>query len=231
MDNGNPIRGAVIVAAGSGQRMGSEVPKQFLPLGGDGKPVLVLSVERFLKALPEGSPVVVVVAREETERWRRIARQWGVWDNVKTCAGGPTRFESVRNGLAAIVCDTVAIHDGVRPLVSAGLIERTFAVAEKHGSAVPCVRPVDSFRAYDGHGGTTVCDRGALMAVQTPQVFAHAEISKAYENADGARFTDDAGVFEADGGHIHVCEGERRNIKVTDPLDIVIANALLAAGD
>ncbi len=227
MDSGRTIRGAVIVAGGSGQRMGGGVSKQFLPLGPEGKPVLVHTVERFLAALPERSPVVVVVPAGDMERWREIAQRWGVWEKAGTCAGGRTRYESVRNGLAAIACDVVAIHDGVRPLVSAGLIERAFAAAGMYGSAIPCVRPVDSFRADDGYGGTVVRDRDILWAVQTPQVFGFEAIRGAYENPFDARFTDDAGIFEAHGGHIHICEGERQNIKITSPVDMVIANALI----
>jgi 2-C-methyl-D-erythritol 4-phosphate cytidylyltransferase len=207
--------------------MGGEVPKQFLPLGRDGKPVLVHTVERFLAAMPEGLPVVVVIPEMEMNVWQLIARKWNVWEKVKTYAGGHTRYESVRNGLAAIVCDVVAIHDGVRPLVSAGLIERTFVAAEKYGSAIPCLHPVDSFRVDNGHGGTEVCDRASLLVVQTPQVFGCEAIRKAYENQYDTRFTDDAGVYEANGGHIHICEGERQNIKITSPVDMAIANTLI----
>lgn len=227
MGSERAIRGAVIVAGGSGRRMGGQMPKQFLPLGPEGKPVLVYTVERFLAALPEGSPIIVVVPEDEMERWRQIAQQWDVWEKVNTCAGGETRYESVRNGLTAIACNVVAIHDGVRPLVSVELIERAFATAEQHGSAIPCIRPVDSFRVDDGHGGTVVCNRDGLWAVQTPQVFRYEAIMAAYENPADGRFTDDAGVYEAYGGHIYMCEGERQNIKITTPTDIAIANALL----
>ncbi len=93
--------------------------------------------------------------------------------------------------------------------------------------SIPCVRPVDSFRADDRHGGTVVCDRESLLAVQTPQVFRYEAIGKAYENPCDGRFTDDAGVFEANGGRIYVCEGDRQNIKITSPVDMVVANALI----
>ena len=228
MDSGRPVRGAVIVAGGSGQRMGGEVPKQFLPLGRAGKPVLVHTVERFLAALPERLPIVVVIPSEQVKCWQEIAQKWGIWEKITTCEGGRTRYESVRNGLTAIACDVVAIHDGVRPLVSSELIKRTFAEAEKHGSAIPCIRPVDSFRMEDGQGGAVICDRARLLAVQTPQVFNFEAIWKAYENPSlSQQFTDDASVYEAHGGHVHICDGERQNIKITTPLDLAVAEAFL----
>lgn len=224
------VRGAVIVAGGSGTRMGGEVPKQFLPLGAEGKPVLVHTVERFVAALPSGAPVVVVLPAAEIERWRGIAREWNIPQHIGVGEGGETRFESVKNGLQSIACDVVAIHDGVRPLVSTELINRMFECAETNGSAIPYVRPVDSFRTGCGDGGTEVCDRSRLMAVQTPQTFRYGAIRQAYETVYDPRFTDDASVFEAAGGKVCMCEGERQNIKVTTPLDLTVADALIAAG-
>lgn len=203
--------------------MGGEVPKQFLPLGS--KPVIVHTVERFIAALPENAPVVVVVAKDELGRWREIAELYGLWQRVVTCTGGQTRAESVKNGLQAIDCRTVAIHDAVRPLAGAGLIERAFAEAEAHRSAIPYVTPVDSFRTEDG-----AVDRDSLMAVQTPQVFRCENLKKAYENLRHLRFTDDAGVWEAAGHRVHMCEGERQNIKITTQADLVVAQALINAG-
>ena len=230
MDSGTLIRGAVIVAGGSGQRMGGGIPKQFLPLGAAGKPVIVHTVERFLAAMPEGSPVVVVMAAGEMERWEAIAREWGVWDRVSTCEGGQMRFESVKNGLQAIECHMVAIHDAVRPLVSRALIGRVFGKAEKDDVAVPCVRPVDSFRTEDDMGHTHPCDRSALMAVQTPQAFSFNTIRKAYQMPCDPRFTDDASVWEAFGRRVHICEGELQNIKITTQADMIVAGAFIDAG-
>lgn len=211
--------------------MASGTPKQFLPLGAEGKPVLVHTVERFIDALPAGSPIVVVIAESELERWQHVARQWGVWERIGMCEGGRTRFESVKKGLQLIECHTVAIHDGVRPLVSAELINRAFELAERNGAAIPYVRPVDSFRSEDGRGGTAMCDRDSLVAIQTPQVFGYCSIRKAYDKPYDPRYTDDASVW---GGellpYMHMCEGERQNIKVTTPLDMVVAAALLEAG-
>lgn len=227
------------MAGGNSRRMGGDTPKQFLPLGsGEGsKPVIVHTVERFLTALPQGSPIVVVIAESEAERWRQIAQQHGLWERVRTCTGGATRAESVRHGLAQFTecdaeCDVVAIHDAVRPLVSAVFIGRLFEAAEAHGSAVPYVRPVDSMR-LDGEA----CDRSRLMAVQTPQIFSYDAIMHAYsmlatdDAATPAELTDDASIVEhALDVRIHLCEGEHQNIKITTPLDLVIANALIEAG-
>lgn len=223
--------GVVVVAGGNGMRMGTELPKQFLPLSAEGKPIIVHTIERFLSFLPEGSPIVAVVPHAQMNYFREIAIKYGVGERVRVCAGGDTRFGSVRNGLREIECEIVAIHDGVRPLVSRELIARTYDEAEKYGSAIPFVRPVDSFRVDCGDEPTRPFDRDLLLAIQTPQAFTYGAIRAAYEKPNGDRcFTDDAGVYEAAGFRLHLCEGERHNIKITTPFDIEIANAAIRIG-
>ncbi len=200
---------AIVVAGGSGTRMGNETPKQFLPLRG--KPMLMHTVEKFvgvadriIVVLPSGHRVVLPQGVEE-------------------CTGGATRFESVKNALAYIGTKghaTVAIHDGVRPLVSHELIESAFVEAELNGTAIPRITPVDSFR-FEG----VPVDRNKLMAVQTPQAFRLDILIAAYDTA-GTDFTDDASVVEAAGYTLHFIEGERENIKITTPADLRIAQIL-----
>ena len=151
----------IIVAGGSGTRMGAAVPKQFLPLEEE-ETILEATLRRFLAALPD-SEIVVVLPAAETERWREICRQRGISETHRLCSGGATRFESVRNGIAALgPCDYIAVHDGVRPLVTERLIHTCVATAERYGTAVPAIRPADSFRD-DGAGKFTV-----VMGVSMP---------------------------------------------------------------
>lgn len=218
----------IIVAGGSGTRMGADVPKQFLPLAG--KPVLVHTVERFRQALPQAR-IVVVLPRQEWGRWESIVQAWGLAGTHTVCAGGATRFESVKNGLEAIVpCRLVAVHDGVRPLVSDKLIHTAVACARQHGTAVPAVEPVDSYRELVP-GGSCPCDRNRLRAVQTPQVFRYELLRAAYDRPYSSRFTDDASVVEDAGTPVVLCSGERDNLKITTPGDLIVAEALYAWKD
>lgn len=215
--------GVVIVAGGSGSRMGAAVPKQFLKVGGEY--ILV----RTIRALePYAEEVVVVLPEGEMERWRVVALERGIdSDLCKVCAGGASRFESVRNGLAALgECDLVAIHDGVRPLLSARMIERGLECAATYGAAIPVVDAVDSFRMEQG-GELKVVDRSRLKAVQTPQIFAAALLKEAYSAEPSPLFTDDATVVELSGATLFYYEGERRNIKITTPEDLTIAEAMV----
>ena len=185
--------------------MGAEVPKQFLMLGD--KTILEHTVDRFrgfadriIVVLPEGHPAP---------------------NGVESCSGGSSRFDSVRNALKLLETSedsTVAVQDGVRPLVSRELIEKAFVLAEKHGAAIPCVAPVDSFR-FEG----APIDRNKLIAIQTPQAFRAEILLDAYARAPHADFTDDATVVEAAGYALHFFDGERRNIKITTPEDLSYA--------
>ncbi|HJE09021.1 MAG TPA: 2-C-methyl-D-erythritol 4-phosphate cytidylyltransferase [Tidjanibacter sp.] len=221
----------IIVAGGSGTRMGAAVPKQFLPLEEE-ETILEATLRRFLAALPD-SEIVVVLPAAETERWREICRQRGISETHRLCSGGATRFESVRNGIAALgPCDYIAVHDGVRPLVTERLIHTCVATAERYGTAVPAIRPADSFRKVDATTGKSrPVDRETLRAVQTPQVFRADLLRRAYKADYRPEFTDDASVVEANGEQVTLCEGERTNIKITSPADLLIARILRHAGD
>ncbi|MBE6195714.1 MAG: 2-C-methyl-D-erythritol 4-phosphate cytidylyltransferase [Rikenellaceae bacterium] len=221
--------GIVIVAGGSGRRMGSELPKQFLFLGGE--PILIRTINRFAKALP-GAPIVVVLPEEQRPFWENLAARFEV--AVHTVAtGGKERFDSVKSGLEALFqlgegVELVAIHDGVRPLVSRELILRCLDCAARNGSAIPAVAAVDSFRRLTDEGSEVV-DRSLLRAVQTPQLFDAHLLRRAYRQPFDPAFTDDASVVERLGTKITLCEGERQNLKITTREDLTIAEALLAA--
>ena len=218
--------GVVIVAGGSGSRMGADVPKQFLRL--DGEPILAVTLRRFL---PYADHIVVVLPEAQQGLWRELAEECNLWGTHSVCAGGATRFHSVQNGLKALGegCDIVAIHDGVRPLVSAAMIARGLECAIENGSAVPTVGAVDSFRIVED-GVLRIVDRSLLRAVQTPQIFSASLLRRAYQRDAEERFTDDATVVEVMGEEMHYYEGERSNIKITTPEDLVIAKALQTGG-
>lgn len=219
-------RGIIIVAGGTGSRMGAARPKQFLLL--DGMPVLARTINRFAEALP-GAPIVVVLPPDQADFWRNLAARFEVAPHIPA-TGGASRYESVRNGLAALPddCDLILVHDGVRPLVSRDLILRTAACADQYDAAVPVVEPVDSYRRIDAEGSRTV-DRARLCIVQTPQAFNAGVLRNAYENPFDEEFTDDASVVERWGHAVFLCEGERTNLKITTPEDLVVAEALLEA--
>ena len=221
-------RGVIIVAGGSGTRLGADRPKQFLTVGG--KEILVHTLERFLHALSgTQSKIVVVLPEVWIEEWREIAARHGLSDSPIVCAGGSSRIGSVRNGLAALgECDLVAVHDGVRPFVSAEMIERGFEVAEEFGSAIPVVEVVDTIRKV-GAEGSEIVDRSELRAVQTPQIFDGEVLRAAYASCRSERYTDDASVVEAAGYKVALEEGERENFKITTPLDITLARAIITA--
>lgn len=218
--------GAVIVAAGSGRRMGGGVPKQFRMLGG--LPVLARTINLFAEAMP-GIDIAVVLAADRIDFWRDFAARFDVARH-KCVAGGEERFHSVARGLAALSpsVDIVAVHDAVRPLATAGLVRRTFRCAETDGAAVPVVRPADSCRMLLDDGASTPADRSRLRIVQTPQTFRADILRTAYEQPYAPEFTDDASLVERLGIRIALCEGERTNIKLTEPDDFIFAEAVIA---
>ena len=224
-------RGVIIVAGGSGTRLGADRPKQFLQVAG--KEILVHTLELFLRALSgSDSKVVIVLPEVWIEEWHEIAARHGLADTHTVCAGGSSRIGSVRNGLAALgECDLVAVHDGVRPCLSEAMVERGFEVAEEFGSAVPVVEVVDTIRRV-GADGSEIVDRSELRAVQTPQVFDGEVLRAAYATCRSARYTDDASVVErwlsSRGGQLAFYAGERNNIKITYAEDLALADYLLA---
>ncbi len=219
----------IIVAGGSGQRMASAVPKQFLPLGG--RPILMRTIERFAEFDP-AMDIIVVLPQSQTDYWQRLCHEHRFGIGHRTTAGGATRYESVRNGLALVDGEgLVGIHDGVRPLVSLPTLERCYAMAATHGNAIPACDSVDSVRMLKPDGSNTAADRTCVKLVQTPQVFDVKLIKQAYQLGYRPTFTDDASVAEAAGIGINLTEGNRENIKITTPVDLLLAEAILNEGE
>ena len=217
-------RGVIIVAGGSGKRMQSALPKQFMMLGS--LPVVAHTINTFSEALP-GAEIVVVLPEEHIPLWRNLAARFDV--AVHRCiAGGKERFHSVKNGLDALSSEVefVAVHDGVRALATKKMILRVQLAAEEMGAAIPVTEVVDSYRRVDGTESYIV-PRSELRIVQTPQTFSASLLRRAYEQPFSENFTDDASVVEALGAKITLVEGERRNIKLTTPEDMAIAERLL----
>lgn len=216
--------GVIIVAGGSGRRMGATLPKQFMMLGNE--PILAHSINRIHEALP-AAEIVVVLPEEHIALWRNIAARFDIAHH-KITSGGTERFYSVKNGLKELSDEVkiIAVHDAVRPLASKKLIIKLILEAEKNIAVIPVVAPVDSFRKIEGDN-SKIIDRSSLRIVQTPQVFDATILRRAYEQDFSSTFTDDASVVEAIGEKITLCEGERGNIKITTPEDMVIASALL----
>lgn len=217
---------AVIVAGGSGSRMKSDRPKQFLELMG--RPILVHTVEAFLAALED--PVVVLVLPEaHLDEGRSLMRRHFPAGDIRFVVGGEQRFHSVQRGLAEVEGPGIVhVHDAVRCLVTPALIRRCAEHASEWGSAVPAVPVRDSMRMLGGEGPVAV-DRERLRAVQTPQTFRSDWIREAYTQPYEPSFTDEATVAERKGFRIELVEGEETNIKVTFPLDLLVAERILAS--
>ena len=217
------IRYVVIVAGGQGVRMGADRPKQFLEIGG--KPILRHTIERFL-AFDPSFEVIVVLPSAQKEWWRDYCRQSGFLERYSIVSGGITRFHSVQNALRFVGDEgLVAVHDGVRPLVSRALLERIFAAAEEVPAVIPAVPVVESVRRVEEDASVPV-SRDGLVLVQTPQVFAADVLKKAYDQPFSPSFTDDASVVEASGVRVHVVSGDRINLKITTPEDLQLAEGL-----
>lgn len=217
-------RYVVIVAGGQGVRMGADRPKQFLEIGG--KPILRHTIERFL-AFDPAFEVIVVLPSAQKEWWRDYCRQSGFLERYSIVSGGITRFHSVQNALRYVGNEgLVAVHDGVRPLVSRPLLERIFAAAEEAPAVIPAVPVVESVRKVEEEASVPV-SRDGLVLVQTPQVFAAEVLRKAYDQPFSPSFTDDASVVEASGVRVHVVPGDRMNLKITTPEDLQYAEGLV----
>ena len=219
----------IIVAGGSGARMGADVPKQFLEVAGEA--ILIHTLRRFAEAMPEAQ-LIVVLPEGEIPRWRELSRNCGVAHEV--CGGGASRAQSVSNGLRVVKdADFVGVHDGVRPFVSRELLERAMKCVVENGSAVPVIPVVDSFRIIDNIESVTPkiksrpFDRAMLRIVQTPQFFKTDTLQKAYLSANIEKYTDDASLVEALGVGVRLYDGDDRNIKITTPKDLVFAELLL----
>jgi 2-C-methyl-D-erythritol 4-phosphate cytidylyltransferase len=215
---------AIIVAGGKGERMNADVPKQFLEI--NGKPILMHTLEAFMN-FDASLQLILVLPAAQIDFWETLCEAHDFSIPHQIVAGGQTRFHSVKNGLDVVkIPSLVAIHDGVRPLVSKDTIARCFDTAEKFGAAIPTMDSIESIRFVDANGSKSV-DRTAYKMVQTPQVFDAELLKKAYEQEFSVLFTDDASVVEAMGVKVHLVEGNRENIKITTGFDLIVAERLL----
>jgi len=219
---------ALIVAGGKGERMNSDIPKQFLEI--HGKPILMHTLEVFHR-FDASMQLILVLPESQTEFWNELCSKHHFTLPHQLVAGGKTRFDSVKNGLKAIkIPALVAVHDGVRPLVSNETISRCFNAAEKFDAVIPVFGLIESIRQITETGSQSV-DRNAYKLVQTPQVFDVELLQRAYEQDFSILFTDDASVVEAAGTKVHLVEGNRGNIKITTEFDMQMAELLMANND
>ncbi len=221
----NKSKYVVIVAGGSGLRMGTEIPKQFLELGGI--PVLMHTIHKFYDAFPD-IKVKLVLPEVQQAYWEKLCQRYSFTLSHDVVNGGKSRFQSVKNGLDSISSTDgiVAIHDGVRPFVSKEIILKSFAVAIESGNATAAVAMKDSIRVVE-EGISRAVDRSAYRIIQTPQTFKLDLIKKAFETPELSGFTDDASVFEKAGHKIILIDGSYENIKITTPEDMILGEALL----
>jgi 2-C-methyl-D-erythritol 4-phosphate cytidylyltransferase len=217
---------AIIVAGGSGSRMNSETPKQFLLLAN--KPIILHTLEKFLAI--NDLNIILVLPKSSFAQWENIKKEFKFDNNRITVAnGGATRFQSVKSGLANITEKNtiIAIHDAVRPFVSVADIELSLVLAEKHKAVVLAVEPKDSVRIIDAENQNSAIDRTKLRLVQTPQTFNGQLLQKAYLQTEESWFTDDASVVENLGNKIFIKLGSYQNIKITTPEDLFVAEQIL----
>ena len=216
---------AVIVAGGAGVRMGGDLPKQFLLIGD--KPVLYFTLKAFLEAFNDIS-IVLILPSEHLKKGREIASNYFSEHRINLVAGGETRFHSVKNGLASIGQNpcVVFVHDGVRCLVSPELIQRCYNATLEFGMAIPAISSKDSIRLVEAENNK-VLDRKNVMLIQTPQTFKSELLLSAFDTPYKDSFTDEATVVELAGAKIHLVEGEESNIKITKPVDLLIAKQYL----
>jgi 2-C-methyl-D-erythritol 4-phosphate cytidylyltransferase len=215
-------RYVIIVAGGSGSRMGLNTPKQFLPIGG--LPILMHTIRQF-RFYSADLQILVVLPAEQIPVWEVLCRQYQFEELVLVTPGGKTRFQSVRNGLEQIRTTNglVAVHDGVRPFVSADLIRTGFETADRTGSAVACVALKDSVRLVQPDGGSQAVDRTSYRLIQTPQTFQLPLFRDAFRAPEQPFFTDCASVVEYAGYPITLIDGSYDNIKITTPEDLEIS--------
>lgn len=216
---------AVIVAGGKGERMGGGLPKQFMEI--KGVPILMHTINIFHKYDPT-IEIRLVLPKEQVEMWQSLCKKFGFSTKHTIFNGGSTRFHSVKNGLKGVKMNSlVAIHDGVRPLVSIQTLNRCYNEAINFPAVVPVISVNETIRILDGDESKTV-PRSKYRLVQTPQVFQSGVLLTAYEQEFSEKFTDDASVVESARQKIQLVEGNRENIKITHPVDLILAEALLS---
>lgn len=215
----------IIVAGGKGLRMGSDIPKQFLPIAG--KPVLMRTLERF-RAYSSALQIILVLPEAQQDYWQELCKQYDFKVDYQLANGGQTRFHSVQNGLALVPDDAegvVGVHDGVRPFPSIDVIRNCYDTARTAKAVIPVIPVVETVRQLKSDGSITV-PRDHYRLVQTPQTFDIQLLKAANRQPYNDGFTDDASVVESYGHAITLVEGNRENIKITTPYDIIVAEAL-----
>ena len=215
----------IVVAGGKGLRMGSDIPKQFLPISG--KPVLMRTLERFHEYSAE-LQIILVLPETQQDYWHGLCKEYHFQVEYLLANGGQTRFHSVQNGLALVPDDAegvVGVHDGVRPFPSVDVIRNCFETARTAKAVIPVIPVVETVRHLEGDSSVTV-PRGDYRLVQTPQTFDIQLLKEANRQPYHDGFTDDASVVESYGHSITLVEGNRENIKITTPYDIIVAEAL-----
>ncbi len=215
---------AIIVAGGSGQRMKSSIPKQFIEL--NGKPILMHTLEKFYSA-KSSINLIVVLPKSHQSTWKTLCHKHQFTIPHQINEGGKSRFQSVKNGLAQCSKESIiAVHDGVRPLITPDFILNIYREAESKKALIPVCPVIESIRKVDGLSSESL-DRSQYYSVQTPQCFTSELLHKAYQQEEQNTFTDDASVVEALGEKVHLFEGEDNNIKITSHIDLLLAEAIL----
>lgn len=218
-------RSIIITAGGIGKRMGTDQPKQFLELLG--RPVLIHTLERLHRFAPD-SQLVLTLPEQHIDDWKNLCSQNGCNIEHTIVAGGQERYHSIKNALAVCTGDIIAVHDGVRPLVSKGTVDRLFEAAQTHKAVIPVIDMKESLRRVSEDGSIAV-DRSLYRIVQTPQVFDAAVLRNAYNIPFHDSITDDASLVEESGQPIHLVDGNEENVKITTPADLAIAMSFLSS--
>lgn len=218
-------KNVIIVAGGKGLRMGNDLPKQFIPIGG--KPVLMRTIEAFYR-FDRDINIILVLPVSHQDYWKNLCKEYNFTIEHAIANGGETRFHSVKNGLALVTNGLVGVQDGVRPFGSVEMIKRCFdAAEEEYPAVIPVIDSTDSLREVVDEDKSRIVDRSKIRLVQTPQVFDVNVLKKAYQTDFKETFTDDASVVEAMGVHVHLVKGEVTNIKITTPLDLKIGELII----
>lgn len=217
-------KNVIIVAGGKGLRMGNDLPKQFIPIGG--KPVLMRTIEAFYRFDPDIN-IILVLPVSHQDYWKNLCKEYNFTIEHAIANGGETRFHSVKNGLALVTEGVVGVQDGVRPFGSVEMIKRCFDAAGEYPAVIPVIDSTDSLREVVDEDKSRIVDRSKIRLVQTPQVFDVNVLKKAYQTDFKEKFTDDASVVEAMGVDVHLVKGEVTNIKITMPLDLKIGELIV----
>jgi 2-C-methyl-D-erythritol 4-phosphate cytidylyltransferase len=220
---------AILVAGGSGSRMNASTPKQFLQL--KGKPILYYSIQAFINAYSD-IEIILVLPKEHLEKGRQIVNDFFLSSNITITEGGETRFHSVQNGLKLATENSLLfVHDAVRCLISETLIHRCAEVAMQKGSAIPVISSKDSIRVIGADSSNKAMDRNQVKLVQTPQVFLSNVLLPAFKTPYSTLFTDEASILDSLGIELTLTEGDENNIKITHPIDLIIAQNVIENRD